>query len=95
MIGVATLGLFSLSVVFYIIAWVIQPGTEEIVRGRVEIVDSNRDENKFMDGEEYVDMHLNASQADRKIRVGERYHDREKLPDEFSKIEVGLRIIPS
>ena len=31
----------------------------------------------------------------KKLLVGERYHDRGKLPDEFNKIEVGLHLMPS
>ena len=49
-----------------------------------------------MDGEEIVVSDTsNATEIDRSKLVGERYHDRGKLPDEFNKIEVGLRIIPS
>jgi hypothetical protein len=38
---------------------------------------------------------MNSTVIDRKKIVGERYHERGKIPDEFSKIEVGLRIMPS
>ena len=37
----------------------------------------------------------NSTTIDRKKIIGERYHERGKLPDEFGKIEVGLRIMPS
>lgn len=55
MIGVGTLALFALSILFYLVAWIIQPGAEEVVRGRVEIIDSSSNESKFMDSANYVD----------------------------------------
>ena len=47
-----------------------------------------------MDEEDGVEI-VNATEPLRKKLVGERYHDRGKLPDEFNKIEVGLRLMPS
>jgi hypothetical protein len=47
-----------------------------------------------MDEEDGVEI-VNATEPQRKKLVGERYHDRGKLPDEFNKIEVGLRLMPS
>jgi hypothetical protein len=72
----------------------IDPPSTEFIRGKdVEIIS---DDSKFMDGEEIVvSDSSNATEIDRSKLVGERYHDRGKLPDEFNKIEVGLRIIPS
>jgi hypothetical protein len=49
---------------------------------------------KFMDEEDGLEI-VNATEPQRKKLVGERYHDRGKLPDEFNKIEVGLRLMPS
>jgi len=72
----------------------IDPPSTEFIRGKeVEIIS---DESKFMDGEEIAMSDTsNVTEIDRKNLIGEKYHDRGKLPDEFNKIEVGLRIIPS
>lgn len=58
--------------------------------------DGDEDAPKFMDedGGEIINA-TSANQVDRRKIIGDRYHDRGKIPDEFNKIEVGLRIMPS
>jgi hypothetical protein len=92
--------LLSLAVLFFIVGLLIEAPTSEFIREKnVEIISGGGDEaGKFMDDEEVVNSSPeanNTSELDRSKWVGDKYHDRGKLPDEFEKIEVGLRIMPS
>jgi len=93
--GIATIALFLLSIIFYLSAVVIESKSEEYVRDDTFGASTEDGEgSKFMDEEDGVEI-VNGTEPQRKKLVGERYHDRGKLPDEFNKIEVGLHLMPS
>jgi hypothetical protein len=93
--GIATIALFLLSIIFYLSAVLIEAKSEEYVRDDTFGAASGEGEGeKFMEEDDGVEI-VNGTEPQRKKLVGERYHDRGKLPDEFNKIEVGLRLMPS
>ena len=97
--GIATIALFILSIIFYLSAVLIEAKSDEYVRddtfGAATNAASGEGEGeKFMEEDDGVEI-VNDTEPQRKKLVGERYHDRGKLPDEFNKIEVGLRLMPS
>ena len=95
--GIATIALFLLSIIFYLSAVLIEAKSDEYVRddtfGATNAAGEAEGE-KFMEEDDGVEI-VNGTEPRRKKLVGERYHDRGKLPDEFNKIEVGLRLMPS
>ena len=96
--GIATIALFLLSIIFYLSAVLIEAKSEEYVRddrfGATNAASGEEEGEKFMEEDDGVEI-VNGTEPQRKKLVGERYHDRGKLPDEFNKIEVGLRLMPS
>jgi hypothetical protein len=96
--GIATIALFLLSIIFYLSAVLIEAKSEEYVRddtfGATNTASGEGEGEKFMEEDDAVEI-VNGTEPQRKKLVGERYHDRGKLPDEFNKIEVGLRLMPS
>jgi hypothetical protein len=96
--GIATIALFILSIIFYLSAVLIEAKSDEYVRddtfGAANAASGEGEVEKFMEEDDGVEI-VNGTEPQRKKLVGERYHDRGKLPDEFNKIEVGLRLMPS
>jgi len=96
--GIATIALFLLSIIFYFSAVLIEAKSDEYVRddtfGAATAASGEGEGEKFMEEDDGVEI-VNGTEPQRKKLVGERYHDRGKLPDEFNKIEVGLRLMPS
>ena len=96
--GIATIALFILSIIFYLSAVLIEAKSDEYVRddtfGAATNAAGEGEGEKFMEEDDGVEI-VNGTEPQRKKLVGERYHDRGKLPDEFNKIEVGLRLMPS
>jgi hypothetical protein len=96
--GIATIALFLLSIIFYLSAVLIEAKSDEYVRddtfGAANAASGEGEGEKFMEEDDGVEI-VNGTEPQRKKLVGERYHERGKLPDEFNKIEVGLRLMPS
>jgi len=95
--GIATIALFILYIIFYLSAVLIEAKSDEYVRDGTfgaANADGEGEGEKFMEEDDGVEI-VNGTEPQRKKLVGERYHDRGKLPDEFNKIEVGLRLMPS